>query len=447
MAKKTEAKLDSKTSRAKIAPGGDVQKRIGKAEDKGWYLIYRKHKSDRAGSWQALWVDTAAKRRGENRRFKETIGPADDVDGHGLTFDEAKEKAEAFCRRCMGREVDEGRPDNPESITVADVIADYFQHKEATGERAKGLAIYRSMADAWIVPKLGSTSVTKLKLKKLNDWKIWFIGQPRRGNGYWQTKAPKTADEIRARKATCNRVITILRAALTHAVDNNDDLARECVPYQWRNFKGFDKADGKREGTLASDDRQKLIKACDADFGLLVKAALLTGCRHGELRLAQAKHYQHTPKGNGYLLIPADNAKSGRERKVKLTRAGAHFFYMQVTGKAPDDAIFTRTNGTPWRSGSQLKPMKKACADAGIAPLVFHELRHTRATALEAAGLDYMLIQLQMGHAIGGITETYLHRDPDHISELLEEAIGADDWSIVGRPEAGIAPLRTKRRA
>jgi len=446
MAKKTEAKLDTRTARAKIESGGDVQKRIGKAEDKGWYLIYRKHKSDRAGSWQALWVDTEAKKRGETRRFKETLGAADDVDGDGLTFDQAKEKAEAFCRRCMGREPDEGKPDNPESITVGDAIADYFRHKEATGERAKGLKIYRQVADAWIVPELGGIPVTKLKLKKLNEWRDWFIKQPRRGNGI-KAKAPKTANEVRARKATCNRVITILRAALTHAVENNDDLARECFPFQWRNFKGFKGADERREGTLAIDDRQRLIEACDSDFALLVKAALLTGARHGELRLALAKDYRHTPKGNGYLLIPADNAKSGKERRVKLTKAGAHFFDMQTAGKAADDLIFTRANGAAWLAGSQQKPMKRACAAAEITPLVFHELRHTRATVLEAAGLDYILVQLQLGHAVTGITENYLHRDPDRISELLEEAIGQSDWDIVGRPEAGIAPLRAKRRA
>lgn len=308
------------------------------------------------------------------------------------------------------------------------------------------MGIYRQVAAAWIIPELGGIPVTKLKLKKLNDWRDWFIKQPRRGNGI-KPRVPKTADEKRARQATCNRVITILRAALTHAVENNDDLARECHPYQWRNFKGFDKADRQREGTLTADDSRKLIEACEADFKLLVTAALLTGCRHGELRLALVKDYRHTPKGNGYLVIPADNAKSGKERKVRLTKAGAYFFDMQTAGKHPDDLIFTRNNGTAWLSGSQKKPMQRACLCAGIPPLVFHELRHTRATMLENAGFDYMLTQLQMGHAIAGITENYLHRDPDRVSELLDEAVGKDDWDIVGRPATVIAPLRTRRRA
>jgi hypothetical protein len=69
------------------------------------------------------------------------------------------------------------------------------------------------------------------------------------------------------------------------------------------------------------------------------------------------------------LLIPADNAKSGKERKVKLTKAGAHFFDVLTAGKAPDDLIFTRANGAPWLAGSQQKPMKRACAATGIAPL------------------------------------------------------------------------------
>ena len=436
-------KLDTRTKRSKVKGGEYTQEPL--TDMPGCYLAYRKGARG-AGAWRAKWVELP----GKKRQIGASLGKADDISpANGttiLSYSQAIAKAMAWCSRAAGHDPDEGPMLDVGSYTVADALREYFADKEATGRRAKGIKIYRQVADAWIVPELGVIPVAKLKLKKLNEWRDWFIKQPRRGNGI-KAKEPKTANEVRARKSSCNRVITILRAALAFAVENNDDLARECFPYQWRNFKGFDKADGQRDGTLATDDRQKMIEACDADFALLVKSALLTGCRHGELRLAQAKDYRHTPKGNGYLLIPADNAKSGKERRVKLTKAGTHFFDMQTTGKAPDDLIFTRGNGVAWLAGSQRKPMQRACVAAGIAPLVFHELRHTRATMLENAGLDYMLIQLQMGHAIGGITETYLHRDPDHASELLEHAIGADDWTIVGRPEAAIAPLRAKRRA
>ena len=71
--------------------------------------------------------------------------------------------------------------------------------------------------------------------------------------------APTTEEGVRARRATANRVLTMLKAALNHVVE----VAR--VHY------------------LSVADAMRLINASDAEFRPLVRAALETGCRYGEL--------------------------------------------------------------------------------------------------------------------------------------------------------------------
>jgi len=57
---------------------------------------------------------------------------------------------------------------------------------------------------------------------------------------------------------------------------------------------------------------------------------------------------------------------------------------------------------------------------AGVAPLRFHDLRHTHATLLLARGVHPKVVSERLGHASFGITrDTYSHVLPN----LQEEAI------------------------
>jgi len=448
-------KLDTKTARAAIAPGGQAQNRIGDAKkEPGWYLVYRRHTNGRIGSWAARWVDTGQKGKGgaKNVWLKEALGIADDAapaDGDSvLSYEQAVKKAKAFCKRCVNREpTTDGKPRNPETITVADALDGYFKNKEATGRRAKGLAIYKIVAARWLVPELGTIPVAKLKLSHLTDWQAWMAKQPRRGNGQ-KNSAPKGEAELRARRATTNRTSNILLAALNWAIKTDDDLAAVTYPPAWRNFEPLPDAEGVRDGNLSATDRKKLLEACQADFRLMVTAALLTAARHGELRQAQVKDYRHTDDGAAYLHIPASHSKSGKARNIPLTSAGASFFDAIVAGRDADAPLLTRADGSAWPSHSQTKAMDRACASAGVTPVCYHELRHTRITQLKVAGLPADLTSIVAGHSLASMTERYTHRPVEYIAVEMEKAVGEADWGLVGRPSpAAIAPLRTKRRA
>ena len=81
------------------------------------------------------------------------------------------------------------------------------------------------------------------------------------------------ANARRARRATANRILTNLKAALSLAyregLASSDDA--------WRRVKAFQKADAPRVRYLLDDECRRLANVCPPDFRRLVTAALLTG--------------------------------------------------------------------------------------------------------------------------------------------------------------------------
>jgi integrase len=71
-------------------------------------------------------------------------------------------------------------------------------------------------------------------------------------------------------------------------------------------------------------------------------------------------------------------SKTGKARHVVLTDEGMTFFRSITAGRAGADLMFHRADGRAWDSSNQGRPMREACARAGIVPSIgFHQLRHT----------------------------------------------------------------------
>jgi integrase len=134
----------------------------------------------------------------------------------------------------------------------------------------------------------------------------------------------------------------------------------------------------------------KLADACTGDFQNLVRGALLTGCRYGELTRLLRRDYDP----NSATVFIAES-KSGKSRHVYLTEEGRELFDELTANAKPDGLIFTngwtgrrRTSKGPsqWRYNEQVQKMHRACRKAGIEPATFHELRHTYASTLVNRG-------------------------------------------------------------
>ena len=418
---KRSAKLDTRNARRKLETAQNHMEPISK----GQYLVYRKPKSGAAGSWSACFVNIDTK-----KQTRTHIGIADDyqdTDGNAiLTFAQAQAKAVQWFKgkaRQATLEADgEILPEGP--FTVADAIAAYLNDREMKGGR--NVAICKVTAKAWILPYFGNVPVAKLTRIRIEKWLNEIANTPKMvrtktGMKPNYSQDPMTDEQKRARKVSANRVLALLKTSLTLAVSKRLVDAPE---RPWQLVMPFKGVETSRVRFLSVEEQVKLVNVCPLEFKALVKGALLTGCRYGELTHLTVKDYDP----NNASIFIADS-KSGKPRHVYLTDEGKLLFDELTAQKDPESLIFTytahrRTRSKEWQGwlhGDALAPMHEACEKAGIDYLTFHELRHTYASTLVNRGCMLPVVAKLLGHADTSMVEKhYGHLAPSTVrSELL----------------------------
>jgi integrase len=221
---------------------------------------------------------------------------------------------------------------------------------------------------------------------------------------------------VRARRATANRTLTVLKAALNHAYHEGHLASDEA----WRKVKPFREAVAPVVRFLSEDECRRLVNACDGAFRDLVRAALLTGCRYGELTRMRAGDF-NSEAGT----ITVRESKAGKPRHVALTDEGRALFAELTAGKVGRDPIFLRDDGKPWGASHQQRPLDAASNRAKIEPATtFHILRHTYASVLAMRGVPMGVIAAQLGHSDTRMTEKhYAHLAPNYVAETVRAAL------------------------
>ena len=162
--------------------------------------------------------------------------------------------------------------------------------------------------------------------------------------------------------------------------------------------------------------RKRLINASDSDFRLLVRAALHTGCRYGELANLVVADFN---SDSGTVAIRT--SKSGKPRHVVLTDEGIAFFREITAGRSGDETMLTKADGAAWDKSHQFRKMNAAVTNGKIKPAVnFHSLRHTWASLSVMAGMPLMVVAKNMGHADTRMVEKhYGHLAPNFIADAI----------------------------
>jgi integrase len=164
-----------------------------------------------------------------------------------------------------------------------------------------------------------------------------------------------------------------------------------------------------------------------------VQAALLTGCRYGELIAMRASDY-NPDSGTAFVR----ESKNGKPRHVALTDEGRDFFAQATVGRLGDELIFTR-DGMPWGKSHQQRPLQRACAIAKIEPAVsFHVLRHTYGSMLALRGVPLQVIAEVLGHAdMRSTSRHYAHLLPSYVADSIRAHLPS-----FGIESANITPLK-----
>ena len=230
-------KIDTPSARARLP----VQRSVYWVSlSPGCAFGYRK--GSKGGVWVAKLVRGAA-------RKETTIGPADDVfaaDGQlALSYAQAQELARAWFPRADRGDAEEQEPSGPYRVAAAldDYLADY---RRRGGKASRNTEI---VVDAFIRPRLGDKPVTELTAKVIGAWHADLADSgsaPADGTGA-ATQRVRELDAtdpemVRRRRATANRVLTVLKAALNHAFREGKIASDDA----WRRVRPFREADAPK---------------------------------------------------------------------------------------------------------------------------------------------------------------------------------------------------------
>ncbi len=162
-------------------------------------------------------------------------------------------------------------------------------------------------------------------------------------------------------------------------------------------------------------------------YGNLIRFACLSGLRQGELFALRDRALD---LARGLVLIEA-GAREGRivstkttagKRQVRLSAEAVRVLREQLLARVPNELglVFPTPGGSVWRKDNFMaRIFRPAARRAHLAPLRFHDLRHTYAALMVAAGAHPKLLQAQLGHTSINVTlNTYGHLFPDAFADV-----------------------------
>lgn len=236
-------KLDSRSARAALAARNAP---YWCSIPNGRALGYRK--GVHGGSWLARY------RASDGARYQMALGSADDAldaaDNAVLSF----AAAQAAAREWFST-IDTNQGMRPSRYTVGQTLDDYVS--AFTG---KSLAKTIWAIDRYIRPVLGEKDIASLTADILSSFLRGLADQPavyRANKNGERKRRPVTSAGMRARRASANRVFTILKASLSRAFQNGKSQADDA----WRRVKPFAKVDASRIQYLSPAEAVSVVNA------------------------------------------------------------------------------------------------------------------------------------------------------------------------------------------
>lgn len=408
-----DATLDTRTARSRLKARG---KPYYRSLEPGLHLGYRKPRSG-AGKWVARHYI------GDQSYEVETLATADDfsdADGDAiLSFHQAQALAR---KRMVSRARSAAGKSGP--LTVRRAMESYLEFLETNRKSAD---FSRYAADAFILPVLGDAEVDSLTTDQLRKWHNSLAKSGARirtkdGKKQRFKEVVDQAEHQRRRKSTANHILTILKAALNRAW-RDGKVASDSA---WRRVEPFENVEAARARYLALAEATRLINASAPDFRRIVRGALETGARYGELCALTVADF-NSDSGT----IAVRQSKSGKPRHIVLTDDGITFFKSITAGRAGSDFMFVKDDGGAWLRSHQAQPMAEANERAKIDPPInFHGLRHTWASHAVMNGVPLLVVAKNLGHSDTRMVEKhYGHLAPSFVADAIRA--GAPRFSVL----------------
>lgn len=349
----------------------------------GLHLGYRK--GTRGGKWLArAYVGDQ-----QYRRIK--VGTADDdATANGVTVLNFAQAA----TRARKKQVEAAQPAGP--ITVREAFDQYVAgllppHKRTARQSREA----RTNLDLHVPQKLFDKPVAKLTQDDVETIR----------DGLVKMKPEEANDpEIqRRKKATANRVMATVKAALNRAYRK----ASNQIPSNaaWREVKNFKNVRGSRTVFLDDDQQRRLINSSQGSIRNFIIACLLTGLRPphevGALKVRDFDSHRG--------VLELTFGKTG-SRTIWLTDEAITFFKGLAAGRDPDAPLVPRDDGKAWatRRNDHLELMQAAVKRAKLPTgTTAYTLRHSYISSAMLGGMPLKIIADNTGTSVAMIEKHY----------------------------------------
>lgn len=328
------------------------------------------------------------------------------------------------------------------------LFAEYAEEwlASAVDLRPKTSERYRSVLDAYLLPRWGSTPVTQISY---GDVQRYVRDLLRAG--------PTPATRHGCAPNTVKKVVLVLKLALSYAVRDGalrvNPVAGVSLP----------QADTRDPLFLTADQVDDLAEECGPRWATLIRFAAYTGLRAGEIAALRVRHLDllrgrvrvvESVAELDHGLVTGEPKSKASRRTVALPRFLVEALVQHLGTRAsnPDAYVFTAANGSPLRHGNfyarVFRPAVARALPPELAACRFHDLRHTCASLLVEQGAHPKAIQERLGHSSIQMTlNTYSHIFPSldaALTDSLDAAYRAaqEARQAQGDREARVVKLR-----
>jgi integrase len=274
-------------------------------------------------------------------------------------------------------------------VTCGELLDDLLEYAQANIKPTTA-HVWKLVIEATIRPFFGHIRVAKLTTEKLKEFR------------------KKRAAEGRS-EATSNRELSVLRTALNRG--------RKCTPPKVLTVPYFPivPETNVRQGFLTDEQSLKLRDALPEYLRPLFVAAYFTGVRLGELLSIE---WRQVDWEQGFITLDSERTKSGHARAVPILEGDMKDWLKWSFDNADGcERVFHR-EGVPFKEFR--RSWLKACKEAGVPTLKFHDLRRTAVRNMRRAGVPQVVRMRISGHRTDSMERRYNIVDVDDLRAAKE---------------------------
>lgn len=304
-----------------------------------------------------------------------------------------RKTAETFYHKTMG-EVALGKwNDIPESNlkTLGDLADKYLADHSKPNKTPKSYIRDRGILKCVLGVIGNETPLSAITGEVISNWK-----RERRGNG--------------AAPGTINKEMALLSHLFTLSIAWGWGSSNPCTRIPREKVRNM------KERWVTEEEEVRLLSVASQRIAPIIAFALNTGFRRGEILSLTWDQVNLSRR----MITFWDQKNGGRDSIPLNDRALNILSDLYGTRSLKTSCVFLTSNGTAYSERNITRDFNLAVKKSGIAPVRFHDLRHTFATRLVHAGVDLYTVQRLGRWRTLSMVMRYAHHNVDSLRASMD---------------------------